>query len=207
MAIVYPLTFPSGIKIAEQAFSLAPLKRVYEADLSKAIATGQFNDGKSDRWEGEWITTPLTFAQKFQLLAWLASLEGSLGTFKAYDLDRQEPSTKAGSFPGNGLVMGAGQTGNTLVCDGFPVNSTILQAGDYFGVGDFMAMLVADALTDGSGVVTLEFEPAIRVAFADNATVLTEGFYFKARMTSKTAIKTDNIKGDAYRLTFVESVA
>jgi len=206
MAITFPRVFPSGIEIAKSALGLAFLNTVFFSDMARAISTGRVNDGLGDRWEGEWETTPLTFDQRAELLAWMISLEGGLKLFKAQDLDRLLPSTKNGSFPGNGLVMGASQTGTLLNVDGFPINSTILNPGDYFGWGNFTHMVTVQADTNGAGEVTLEFEPPLKSSPADNAAILTEGFFFLARLIDVPFAVSDNVKGLPVRLRFVEDL-
>ena len=68
-------------------------------------------------------------------------------------------------------VKGAGQTGNTLITDGWPASVTVLKAGMFVTVADQLLQLTSNATTNGSGEVTLTFKPALRVAPADNAVI------------------------------------
>lgn len=77
--------------------------------------------------------------------------------------------SRKGSGGGTPRVMGASQTGLSLITDGWPVSSTVLLAGDRIGVSGQMLVVAEDATTDGSGVVTLSLANPIRTAPADNA--------------------------------------
>lgn len=83
------------------------------------------------------------------------------------------PSTGyAGPAP---LVNGASQLGKSLICDGAAASAAILKTGDYFSVAaagkNELKIATADASADGLGNVTFAFEPALRNAPADNATI------------------------------------
>ncbi len=80
--------------------------------------------------------------------------------------------TQGASYVGaNPLVVGGANLGLTLPVDGASVSTTIGLAGGFFTVNGEFKMLTADAVTDGAGAVTLEFEPALRDAPTDNAVV------------------------------------
>ena len=71
----------------------------------------------------------------------------------------------------NPLVNGAGQLGLTLAADGLPAFTLVARAGDFLEVNVEFKLLTADATTNGAGQVTFNFEPALRAAPADNATI------------------------------------
>lgn len=98
-------------------------------------------------------------------------LQGSYGRFLAGDPGRAAPRGVGGGTP---LVNGTSQTGNTLNIDGAPFSTTQwLKRGDYFqlgtGASSRLYKLTADATTNGSGEVLLEFVPGLRSSPADNA--------------------------------------
>lgn len=80
------------------------------------------------------------------------------------------PSVYSGPQP---LVMGAGQTGVTLVCDGVTPSTTILKNGEYFSLpnNELKVQTGGDAVSNVSGQVTFTFEPMIRTSPADNAAI------------------------------------
>ena len=180
MAITYPLTFPN-IPIHTSSFSITVNQISFLSETSGA-GTHIARDGKTDRWEGFFTTPHLSRAQHDEMVGWVLSLNGRVGTFNVFDPDRKEPSTKAGSFPGNGLMNGAGQTGTSLVSDGWPTSSLILKAGDLFQVETQLYEVTSDATTDASGNVTINFEPEIRVSPANNAAITTTTPIMLARL-------------------------
>jgi hypothetical protein len=78
---------------------------------------------------------------------------------------------RQGAGGGTPLVNGVGQTGKSLATDGWPATTTVLKAGDRIGVSGQMLVVVADAVTNGSGQVTLQLAHPIRTAPADNAPI------------------------------------
>lgn len=74
----------------------------------------------------------------------------------------------AGADP---VVMGVGQLGNTLTCDGVTASTLIVQEGDYIRAANQVLLQTADATSNGSSVVTFNFEPALRKAPTDDTTV------------------------------------
>jgi hypothetical protein len=69
------------------------------------------------------------------------------------------------------LVKGGGQTGYTLLTDGWGSAGTKLLEGHFITVNGQLIMLGADAVANGSGEVTLSLNNALRTAPADNAPV------------------------------------
>jgi len=94
-------------------------------------------------------------------------LKGRVNTFYASDPDWQR---NLGAWTGTPLVKGASQTGNTLLIDGCTASVTNwARAGDYFSVNGELKRCTAAKNSDGSGEVTLAFEPPLRASPADNA--------------------------------------
>lgn len=69
------------------------------------------------------------------------------------------------------LVLGAGQLGLSLNCDGASNNDTVALAGDFISVNGEFKCLTQQADSNGTGLVTFNFEPALRQAPANNAPV------------------------------------
>ncbi len=182
---VYPITWPFNLEIRTRRIVPDFNEAVFEGQFSRHEQIQQHSAGQSDRWVGIWTTTQLDPAQIAEAEVTLASLRGKLGTFLAYDPDRRLPagaddstvlwagdSTKfagdsttfagVGISPFVGTVNGAGQTGNTLAVTFEVVSAQVLTKGDYFQIHEQYLMLLVSPVTDGSGNVTLEFEPALR---------------------------------------------
>ena len=69
------------------------------------------------------------------------------------------------------LVNGGGQYGRTIATDGWPNSQTVLYAGQFVTINDQLLQLTSNVVSDGSGNATLTFEPFIRIATTDNASV------------------------------------
>jgi len=102
--------------------------------------------------------------------AFFMQLGGRSGRFYGYDPDRRIPH---GTATGTPLVNGANQTGNQLIIDGATINlPTWLKQGDYFQVNNEYKCMTADAASDGSGNVTLNFFPQLRMSPPDNEPIV-----------------------------------
>ena len=113
----------------------------------------------------------LTRAEFMPVYAFAISQRGQFGSFTIIPPDLATPQGVATGTP---LVNGASQTGNILAIDGAAISTTgWLKAGDIFSIsGDTKVyMLTADANTDGTGAVTLNFEPDLTVSPANNAAI------------------------------------
>lgn len=121
-------------------------------------------------WGGEWWQYDIEMAllqgrNGQRLSAFLAQLGGPRGTFLFTD-----PSIRNTVIGATPLVNGAGQSGNSLITDGW--GATGLKAGDFFSLGADAAtrlyQVTADVVPAG-GAATVQFVPRLRSAPADNA--------------------------------------
>lgn len=167
MTISFPLALPatraparidwrreSNIGSSESPFSFSPQVYVWGAERwLPALAWGTMGQADADDVE-----------------AFLLALNGREGSFLMGDPLRTAPrGTWAGQSP---LVNGASQAGKTLAIDGLTAASTG-KAGDWFQLGSAgtsrLYRLTAPFTANGSGQVTLDFWPSLRVSPADNA--------------------------------------
>jgi hypothetical protein len=171
MAITFPLSLP----VATKAIQSIEIRAINAVAYSRSPFTfaGQAFAYAGQMWTADVTLKPMKRADAEQWNAWLLSLRGQLGTFLMGD---PMGATARGDATGTPLVNGASQTGGSLVIDG-ATNSTTgwLKAGDYIQLGSGSSSrlhkVLTDANSDGSGNVTLDIWPHIRVAPADNATV------------------------------------
>lgn len=155
------------------------LKTAVATTTSPFTGTQQVQD-----WGGEWWEYEIDFAIVGQangkaLSAFFAALGGSRTAFLFAD-----PTIKNGSGIGTPLVNGAGQSGNSLVTDGW--SATGLQAGDFFALGtDVVTRLyqLTANVVPVAGAATLQFVPALRTSPADNQALLTVAPYVLLRLT------------------------
>lgn len=98
----------------------------------------------------------------------LLQLAKQANQFRVYPPAWQQGAGYVGADP---LVLGAGQLGLSLDCDGAATSALIGLEGDPIEVNDEFKVLTADANSDGTGLVTFNFEPALRTDPANNAVV------------------------------------
>ena len=156
------------------------LKTAVAISESSFTGTQQVQD-----WGGSWWEYTIEFA-----LVGLASGKALSAFFTALGGPRTaflftDPTTKNATGVGSPLVNGAGQTGNSLVTDGW--GGTGLQAGDFFSLGTDIATRlyqVTAAVTPVAGAATVQFAPALRSSPADNQALTVVNPQVLLRLTS-----------------------
>jgi hypothetical protein len=118
-------------------------------------------------WEAQITLPPIVGTGNIN--AWRSFIAKSRGT--ANDFQVPVDPVAQSSATATPLVNGAGQTGRTLNTDGWPLSSTVLQAGQFVTINNQLLQLTENVTSNGSGVATLTFEPPVRVSPADNATI------------------------------------
>lgn len=167
MTITYPLSFPATPGIRSSVFRA---RTAVARSESPFTFTQQIQRHQGQRWEGRVTLPPMTRATAAPWQAVLLALDGGYGTVLFGDPDAKSTLGAGGGTP---LVKGASQTGLTLATDGWPNSTAVLKAGDYFQLGTGSSarlhMVVKDATSDGSGEVTLDIWPRLRVSPDDDA--------------------------------------
>lgn len=149
------------------SWRLTPRTQTFSSPLNGGEQTVELPGA---RWEAEITWAALTKPEVRRLRAFVVQLKGRAGRFYLHDFSHTAPS---GIGTGTPRVMGAGQTGASLVTDGWTASTTgILKAGDYFSLptGE-LKMVTQDINSDGSGQATLTFEPPIRTSPANDAVI------------------------------------
>ncbi len=100
----------------------------------------------------------------------------------------------------NPVVNGAGQSGLTLAVDGASNTTLIGLKGDPFEVDGQYKILTADATTNGSGAVTLAFEPALRASPSNGGPVDIKTPQLTTRLVAPIA-ELDTLLGGFYNMT------
>ena len=174
-------------------YALVSQAQVFQSELSGAMQTAAL---PIDLW-----TANLTFSNKSaadagRLRAFLTSLRGQAGRFWCPMYDHPTP---IGTALGPGAVSGAGQTGSTLVTDGWDAGQdALLLPGDYIQIGAEVKVITAVAASDSGGVATLTFSPPLRVSPADNAPIVTAGPAFVAMLKDGSQSKSQIQPGRIY---------
>jgi len=158
------ITFPSNYNAAELQWKL-----IMPAQTNISGWTGQRQVIASNRgwWECQFTPPPLVGRDAVRpWRSFIVKARGSANDFQVLAHPRPQSA-----LSNTVLVQGAGQTGRSIVTDGWPNSTTSLLAGDYVTINDQLLQLTADVTSNASGVATLSFEPPIRSAPADNAVV------------------------------------
>lgn len=170
MTISYPLNTPTNIGIANITLS---------AENAVAISQSPFTYQQQvvahpgQRWAASISLPPMKRQDAEYWIAFLLSLKGQIGTFLLGDPNCVTAQGSASTTPGTPRVNGGGQTGDTLIIDGLPINTTgYLLPGDYIQLGSGVTAYLYKVLTqvnsDASGNATLDLWPNLRVSPGDN---------------------------------------
>ena len=118
-------------------------------------------------WECQLSLPPIVGTTNIN--AWRSFIAKSRGSANDFQIP-VDPTAQSASTA-TPLVNGAAQTGRTLNTDGWPLSTTVLQAGQYVTINNQLLQLTENVTSNGSGVATLTFEPPVRTAPADNAAI------------------------------------
>ena len=140
------------------------LTQIHESPLTGSMQTQQLPGA---RWMTN-ITIEGVISEDDQAALQIFNLKmrGRAGRIAVPNLGYRRRGTGGGTV----LVKGASQVGATLITDGWTAGST-MKVGDFFQIGTEMKMVVANATADGSGNMTIVFEPPLRSIPADNAAI------------------------------------
>jgi hypothetical protein len=177
------LSLPTTSRTAPSfmSFSLQPNTAMFQSPMNRSVQTSEMPGA---RWNALFGWNNLNDADARVFKAWLNKLSGMSGRFYLYDATH---STPAGTAQGTPLVKGAGQSGRTIITDGWTANqAALLLPGDYIGIGTQLCVITATASSDSSGNATLSVEPPLRTSPADNLAVVT------TRPTCTMMLKDDN---------------
>ena len=170
MAITFPLALPAAFKAAEIRF----ISQNQVAGTRSRFSGKQQIQAHQGQWlEAEIALPVMVRADADAVVSWGLKLNGRRGTALIGDLANPTPRGSAGGTP---LVAGAGQTGQDLATDGWPVSTNgVLLAGDWIQIGTGVTQrlykVLDDADSDGAGAVTLTIFPPLRESPADNAAI------------------------------------
>lgn len=166
----FPLSLPSNRQISAFRMNAVDLVGVSQSPFTGAQQvyryTGQF-------WEADLTLRPMNREEAELWISFFLKLKGAFGTFLLGD---PVGATAMGAATGTPLIDGAGQTGSSLVTDGWTPNVTgILKAGDYIQLGTGASAKLHKVLdtvnSNSGGQATLNIWPDLRAATSDNAPI------------------------------------
>jgi hypothetical protein len=158
------ITYPSTPKPQSMSWRL-----LMPAQTNVSDWTGRRQTLASGRgwWEAQITFPPIVGTTNIN--AWRSFIAKSRGAANDFQVP-VDPVAQSASTA-TPLVNGAGQQGRTLNTDGWPLSTTVLQAGQYVTINNQLLQLTENVTSNGSGVATLTFEPPVRVSPADNAAI------------------------------------
>ena len=159
---------PTTVGFSSVEFGLENNNQVFESPLSNSIQVSELTGA---RWYGTFNLPPMSKTNALAYIGFLQRLQGRVHSFSGYDPNHRSP---AGTIAGSTLLVdGASQTGTSLTLDGAAASTLVLKAGDFFSVNSELKMVTADATSDGSGDITVNFVPSLRSSPSDNASITT----------------------------------
>ncbi len=187
---------PTTVGFNSVEFGLQNNNQVFTSPLSNSIQVSELTGA---RWYATFNLPPMKKDNALEYIGFLQRLQGRVHSFFGYDANHRSPSgTIAGSTL---LVNGANQTGTSLVLDGGANSTLVLKAGDFFSVNNELKMVTANATTDGSGDVTVNFVPSLRSSPSDDASITTTNPVCTMKLTGDSttySINTSSIYGISF---------
>lgn len=175
----YPRTLlPSGVTPFDKPTALAAWGQSGKAQTRGFAAVG--------RWWQE--TYPLINIGDANGYAFLEFLRRVKRTGEVFTIDHRAHQTHLGGGTGSPLVMGASQTGTSLVTDGWTGTDPVLKEGTVIRVAgiSYAIDIAANAPNLAAGVTTLTIDPPFLTGSspADNAAITYTGVTINAILVS-----------------------
>ena len=171
MAPSYPLSLPTTPDFTKAKWGLNRRVGVSESPFTGAQQTYEYSYAL---WSATLSLPPMKRTQAAEWEAFLLKLRGRRGTFL---LGNPDAKTPRGSVTGSITLYTAASVGDDSLVIQSNQNSTvgIFKAGDYLQLGGSgtakLYAVVDDASSNASGVVTVNIEPALKVAASSGAAV------------------------------------
>lgn len=199
MALSYPLTLPATRWPAEITIRA---RSVVGMSVSPFSQEQQVYVHQGECWMLSVVLQAMKRADAEKWVSMLLGLNGVEGTFLMGEPVNTSPQ---GTWLGSPKVLGAHAIGvKSIAMDGFTAGATV-KAGDWIqqssGANSHLYKIVQDATADGSGLLTLEIWPRLRLALVDNETFVTsspKGIWRLASNEREWSIRHAQIYGIAF---------
>lgn len=211
MAITYPLDMPGALRAAEVRMQLVPMEATspVRGGFPTALQLG------TPLWRASYRSAQLTRAQLYEVEAWLDSLRGAIGWFKAHHPGRVYPlghrtagwagKVAAGTsdaFDGTGTIDAVSTSLSRVRLNGLPNVAGFapgLVAGDVVsialsGQGRQLFRVTTGGNANNSGLLTLEdLVPAVTARVVDGAAYTLTAPWFEATVDPGSVQITDAV--------------
>lgn len=87
---------------------------------------------------------------------------------------------------------GANQIGRNIATDGWPANTTVLQAGQFVTINEQLLQLTSNVTSNSVGQATLAVEPPVRRPVTDNSSVEYKNPFCKMYLTEEPSISVES---------------
>jgi len=169
----YPLALPNTPGFVQSRFAL---QRAVAVASSPFTGQSQSYEHPMALWTAQLQLPPMKRATAAAWQALLLKLHGRRGTFLLGDPDAKVPRG-AISLSATPTLNAAANAGDyQMQIAGVGTSIVAFRAGDYIQLGASstarLYMIVDDATSNGSGVVTVNIEPSIRVTVASGSAVV-----------------------------------
>jgi len=187
MAIIYPLSLPTTIGIAEIELRA---NNVVGVSQSPFTYKQQVVQHQGQRWEASVSIPPVRKDLAEEWIAFLISLKGPVGTFYLGDPNMATPrgTISAGALVTLASAASAGDETVALTKSGGPEKSNVLLPGDYIQIGTDSSRTLHKVLNtvnwDANGAGTADIWPHIRGTVASGTSVVHQSTTGKFRLTS-----------------------
>ena len=167
MAIpTYPLTMPAVPEIELLDWGLESNTLESQSGIT---GTTQVGATAYALWDMDFSVPKMDWDEAGPWLAFFAQLRGKTGSFKLPIPGTELP--RSGYTGAVGIVDGASQLGHTLNTKNWDNNATLLNVGDLFTVNNELKIVRTVATSNGTGLSTITFDPALRGSPADLAVI------------------------------------
>lgn len=158
------ITFPSSTKPASMSWRLI---QPAQQNISQWTGARQVLASGRGWWECSMTLPPIVGESAVNSWrAFMALARGAANDFRVPVNEIAQSSSSA-----TPVVSGSGQTGRQLNTSGWPISSTVLQAGQFVTINNQLLQLTSAVVSSGSGTATITFEPAIRVSPSSGAAI------------------------------------
>ncbi len=170
---VYPLIMPIVPEVEQVTWGIESSTLESLSDVTGDVQIGATPYAL---WDFDFRIPKMDWDEAGPWISFFAQLRGRTGSFKLPIPGVDAP--RSGYTGAVGVVNGASQIGHTINTKSWAIDETdFLSIGDMFTMNDELKVVRIPPDSDGSGLSTITFDPAIRQSPADNAVIMINNPY------------------------------